>query len=107
MRVMNATGEQPDMALPAPVQDVITEHTAEVVRVATADGGYTPGVKYLAKTGNGVFYFCGFGAGSTGGWTSDSLDFRLGVHRPLILMGGPAPTEDLEALQRALAITSP
>jgi hypothetical protein len=56
MRVKNATGEQPDMALPAPVQDVITEHTGEVVRVAAAVGGYTPGVKYLAETGNGVFY---------------------------------------------------
>jgi len=44
------------MALPVQVQDVITEHTGEVVRVAAAVGGYTPGVKYLAETGNGVFY---------------------------------------------------
>ena len=65
MRVMNATGEQPDMALPVPVQDVITEHTGEVVRVAAAFGGYRLGVKYLAEMGNGVFHFCGFGAGAT------------------------------------------
>lgn len=54
---MSTPGAGPDSLLPVPVRDAIAELTGEVVRVAAANAGFTPGVKYLAETSNGGFFF--------------------------------------------------
>ena len=78
MSTMSTPGEEPDSVLPVPVRDAIAEHTGEVVRVAAANAGFTPGVKYLAETGNGGFFFIKSAPADT--WMGHDYEVEANAH---------------------------
>ena len=54
---MATMSERPDHALPNVVHAAVTERIGTMVRVAPAEGGFTPGIKFLTETADGGFYF--------------------------------------------------
>ena len=79
MRTMSAPGQGPDSALPDSVRGAIAEHTGEVVRVSAATAGFTPGVKYLAETRDGGFYFIKSAPADT--WMGRDYEVEANAHR--------------------------
>lgn len=79
MSSMSALEERPDLALPRMVLDAVAEHTGEAVRVTAAEAGFTPGVKYLAETADGGFYFVKSVASDT--WVAHDYEVEALAHR--------------------------
>jgi hypothetical protein len=71
--------ERPDLALPRTVLDAVAEHTGEVTRVTRAEAGFTPGVKYLAETADGGFYFVKSAPSDT--WVAHDYEVEALAHR--------------------------
>jgi hypothetical protein len=79
MSAMTVSGERPDLALPLTVRDAVAEHTGEAVRVTRAEAGFTPGVKYLAETADGGFYFVKSAPADT--WVAHDYEVEALAHR--------------------------
>ncbi len=73
-----SVSDAPDLALPHAVLDAITHHTGEVVRVTAAEAGFTPGVKYLAETADGGFYFVKSAPSDT--WVAHDYETEARAH---------------------------
>lgn len=79
MSSMSVREERPDLALPRMVLDAVAEHTGEAVRVTAAQAGFTPGVKYLAETADGGFYFVK--SAPSGTWVAHDYEVEARAHR--------------------------